>query len=116
MDVVSEFVKALWADPVVQFIIYTILAGLLLGVLAALKRGDFSLVLLGDWLRDKVLYLLLPYIVVIVLAQGIDGPFSAMATVAAATVELSLLASIYNAIRDLGLEGWLPATRLTRTE
>ena len=55
-----ELVRELWADPMVQFIVHTILAGLILGVLAALKRGDFSFALLGDWMRNKELYLLLP--------------------------------------------------------
>ena len=105
-------VRELCAVPLLQFIVYSILAGLILGVLAALKRGDFSFALLGDWLKDKVLYLLLPYLVVWVLAQGVGGPFSAMAPVAAATVELTLLSSIYNALRDLGLDGWLPESRL----
>ncbi len=55
-----ELVRELWVDPLLQFILHAILAGLVLGVLAALKRGDFSFALLGDWLKDKELYLLLP--------------------------------------------------------
>ncbi len=109
-----ELVRELWAVPLLQFIVYSILAGLIPGVLAALKRGDFSFALLGDWMRNKELYLLLPYLVVWVLAQGVDGPFSAIPRGAGATVELTLLSSIYNALRDLGLDGWLPESRLTK--
>lgn len=111
-----DFLMQAWADLLFQWAVCTVLAGLVLGVLAAIKRGDFTFALLGDWLRDKVLYLLLPYVVVAALASVIDGPFTAMAPLAWVTVELSLLASIYNALRDLGLGGWLPETKVTRAD
>ena len=114
MEVILEFVRALWANSFAQYIVYTIVAGLVLGVLAAIKDGTFSFVLLGDWMRDKVMFLLLPYLVIVILAEGIDGPFVAIAPLAAATVELSLLGSIYNSLRTLGLGKWLPELSVTR--
>jgi len=79
-----------------------IVVNLIFGILAALRRGDFTLYQVGDFLQDKILYLLVPYAVLWVagdLLPDIYGEILKWLWVAAAG---HLVASVINNLRDIG--------------
>ena len=116
MEIV-DILKAIVYSWEFQWVVYVIAANVALGVIGSIIIRDFSFRQVADFLYDKVLKLLVPYGVVKFLAVTVGDPFIGMALVAWAAVELALLASIYNRLREFGLGRWLPyGSNLTSRE
>ena len=114
MDIV-DILKQVVESQEFMWIVYIMAANVVLGVVGSIIARDFSFRQVADFLYDKVVVLLVPYAVVKFLAVVVGDPFVAIATVAMVAVQLSLLSSIYDRLRDFGLAGWLPdgSRRLT---
>ena len=102
------------ADDKVKIVIVLIAADFILGVCAAVVKGEFRLSYIGNFLRQDVLGKVVPWSVLYVLGKltdaeiipvisGID--FAKAATVAFGVIVAALVGSILKSIAELGLAG-----------
>ena len=94
-------------DPTVIAISILVALDVVLGVLSALVRKTFKLVLIGDFLRADVLGKLLPYYAVWaavhVTGDVMLGDFGVIEETTGAAAVLALSASILNSLNELRL-------------
>lgn len=96
-------------DNKVHVALILVAADLILGVIAAFKAGNFRFSYLADFLRNDILFKLLPYFAMYVLAlvsggvdiviPGLD--FGFLAGAAYATLVAAIGASILNSVYEL---------------
>jgi hypothetical protein len=106
-------------DPTVILLAALVGLDVVLGILSALVRKTFKLVLIGDFLRADVLGKLLPYYAVWaavhVTGDVMLGDFGVIEETTGAAAVLALSASVLNSLNELRL-GAPPAAELTATE
>lgn len=106
-----EVVEAFTGDPKVIGLAVLVGLDILLGVAAAFKMHQFTFGRLADFLKDDVLFKLVPYYGIWaatyvggdLVIPGID--VGAIAAAAFAAAAAAMTASIFGSLRDLGLAG-----------
>jgi hypothetical protein len=108
-------------DTKVHIALILVLADFVLGVIAAFKVGNFRISYVADFLRNDILFKLVPYFVLYALAivagntsvfiPGLD--FGVLAGAAYAVLVAAWIGSIVSSIRTLGLAASAPNTTAT---
>jgi hypothetical protein len=108
---IIDLLRQLATDNKLVLIGFLILADLILGVLAALRNGTFSLARIGDFLRADVLGKVLPWAALYLLDKAAHGANVALgvdtgdiAMVAYGAANLALVGSLTSSIADLGVK------------
>lgn len=104
-----QVLEAFTADPKVLAMAILVGLDLLLGILAAIKTKEFTLKRLSDFLKEDILWKLVPYYGLWaatyvggdLVIPGID--VGAIAAAGFLAITASLIASIYKSVADLGL-------------
>ena len=78
-----------------------ILLNVVLGVVAALKRGDFSFVKVLDFLRDYVLGMVIPYFAVYAAGEVYGGQVAAWSKHIGVAVDLAIALRAYNHLAEI---------------
>ena len=78
-----------------------ILLNVVLGVVAALKRGDFSFVKVLDFLRDYVLGMVIPYFAVYAAGEAYGEPVSEWSKNIGIAVDAAILFRAYNHLAEI---------------
>lgn len=112
----AAFVHALFDDVRTQTILLLVVLDFLLGIVAALKIGNFRLSYVSDFLRSDIVfkvggfavfyagYLYAKHIDLII--PGLD--FEILMNAAFGIVVLAMVGSLLNSLKDLGLLGAAP--------
>ena len=102
MNDILDLLKQLYANDQVKYLIYLVVANLLTGIGAGIKRGDVKLAELSNWLCKRVIPLLTGYGGVAIIA--LSNPELAWVRDAAfATLTLTLLGYVFNNLKDFGV-------------
>lgn len=56
-----ELLQTIYSDPQVKWLVYLFVANVVCGIIASLRRGDFRLIALGDWLWNRLVPLIVGY-------------------------------------------------------
>lgn len=102
-------IKQFAADPKVIILAVLVLLDVILGTIAAVKTHTFSLGRVSDFLRDDVLFKLVPYYALWaavkvggdVVVPGLD--FGVLESGAFALIAAALVGSLIGSLRELGL-------------
>src|SRR4051794_32557936 len=107
----QNWVHTFAGDTKVHIALLLVLADFIFGVSAAVKTGTFRLSYVSDFFRNDILFKLLPYFTLYVLAlvagneeiiiPGLD--FGLLAGAAYATAVAAWVASILGSLREIGL-------------
>lgn len=110
----SQLIHLFAEDDKVRAIALLVLLDFVLGVIAALRLGDFRLGRVADFLRDDVLFKVVPYFALWAAARAagdlqIPGTdLGAITTGAFVIVAAALAASLAGSLRELGLLSGAP--------
>ena len=101
MDI-TGLIKNIYAGDYVSYLIVLIIANLALGIAASLRKGDFKLTRLADWLLNRVVPLTVGYGVAALLAYA-QPQYGVLRDAAFGTLTLTLLGYIMSNLADLGI-------------
>lgn len=111
----AQLIHAFASDDKVRAIALLVVLDFVLGVLAALHRRDFRLGRVADFLRDDVLFKVVPYFalwVAVHVAGDLEIPGTQLGVVeegAFLLVAGAMVASLVGSLRELGLLKSAPA-------
>ena len=110
LEYVMEFLEGVWSFDGVKVIVAHVGINLVVAVAAAMKAGTFELGKIGEFLWKK----LAPYVMVyfIVKVAGLAAGLDALAAVAWAAIEATLLGDLVDNLVKLGLKLPEPVARL----
>lgn len=97
-----DLLKQIYSQAEVQWLIYLMIANVITGIIASIRRGDFRLTQLADWLWTRVIPLLSGYGVAAFLASANpDVAWLKQAAFVAATGVM--IGYVLNNLRDWGV-------------
>ncbi len=102
LPAIRHFLLWLWSQWQTQWLIYTILASVIVAVAASLRTGTFYLAKLPEFLWRKILPLTAVYATFAAVGKSIQLEW--IATAAWALLEAELVASILDNLKKLGIE------------
>lgn len=109
-----NFLRLFAEDPKVRALFALIVLDFLLGVFAAIKRGEFRLSYVADFMKSDVAGKLAPYallVLVLRLAGDIEIPglpLGLIETGAFGLIALAMAGSVMSSLKDLGIAPKLP--------
>lgn len=102
MNDVLNLLKTIYANDQVTWLFYGILANLLAGIVASIKRGDFHFADLATWLTSRLIPLMGGYGAAAIMSLA-DPGLVAIREVAFATLAAALVGYLYRNLQDIGI-------------
>jgi hypothetical protein len=101
MSVIEDTLAKFIVDVRLFALVGIILLNVVLGVVAALKRGDFSFIKVLDFLRDYVLGMVIPYFAVYAAGQAYGDPVSEWSKNVGVVVDGIILMRAYSHLAEM---------------
>ncbi len=103
MDGITQLVSAILGHEHVRYLVYLVIANLLLGIVASLKSGDFRLTRVADWLGGRVFPLLAGYGSAALIAVA-RPELGLLRDAAFLTLTATLLGYVLGNLKDFGVQ------------
>ncbi len=100
----TELLRQLYGHQHVTYLLYLLLANLVLGILASVRSGDFRLARVADWLWNRLVPMAVGYGVAAMLAT-VNADWVMIREIAFAALAGAMTAYILANLRDMGISG-----------
>ncbi len=100
-DSIMPVLIAIYTNQEVRWLVALVIANLVLGIVASLRRGDFALTEVANWLLSRLVPMFVGYGVASFLAV-VNPEVESLRLLATATLAGTMLAYVIRNLRDIG--------------